>query len=198
MTWGSHMDFPEGGVCCRCPGIVVQIYHCWGHSLVVRGSHGGVKPRVALGCSLPSVSVVSSFLSGYREAPTDIALLRWFSPAAYMVWVWRLVILRAGPPYLTRVTPSPAREGIFHVVGSLARCLVKLHDKNIISKHVRNKSESLWKAILFWIKLEHQIQCILYVLGFPSCEFPWLPRGCDNKWRPPIEAVWNSANIKCT
>lgn len=198
MIWGSHMDFPEGGVCCRCPGIVAQICHFWGHSLVVRGSHGGVKPRVALGCSLPLVSAASSFFSGYREAPY------WHSTfKVIFTCCIRGVGLKVGDSKSRttlshRVTPSPAREGVFHVVGSLARCLVKLHDKNITSKHVRNKSESLWKAILFWIKLEHQIQCILYVLGFHSCEFPWLPRGCDNKWRPPIEAVWNSANIKCT
>ena len=164
---------------------------------LLRGSHGGVSPEWPWVVHFLQLLWLHPFLVT-EKIPTDIALLRWFSPAAYMVWIWRLVILRAGPPYLTRVTPSPAREGVFHVVGSLARCLVKLHDKNVISKHVRNKSESLWKAILFWIKLEHQIQCILYVLGFHSCEFPWLPRGCDNKWRPPVEAVWNSANIKCT
>ena len=75
--------------------------------------------------------------------------------------------------YLPRVMSSPSREGIFHAVGSLAWCLVKLHSQNVVSKHTGNKSESLWKTILFWLSLERQRQCIICEPGFHRCELPW-------------------------
>lgn len=50
---------------------------------------------------------------------------------------------------LTRATLAAPKEGIVHMVGGFAQCLVKLPQKNGISKCFRNKSESPEKEILF-------------------------------------------------